>query len=304
MSKMKKPVHLILILTLILSLIIGATANVKAHWVPNTPGTKWVQMPDTSPGGIALFSVTDLDEFLLTMADDFLCTETGYITDIHVWGSWADDFMPPEPPEFYVCIWSDIPDPDGPGPGYSMPDQMLKEYVFGPEDYEFTLYNDFCEREFLHFPSDGILASKIWQYNFYIPKEDAFLQESGKVYWLSVALKVLDIEDDDYEWGWNISWYGDRWNDDAVLVLWCPGGKGILELRYPDGHDYEGHSMDLAFVITGPAPPPPSEPPPSGDTVGGDVYPVNKMSLLIPWIVLGIVILAGCVYLIRRRVYS
>ena len=46
----------------------------------------------------------------------------------------------------------------------------------------------------------------------------------------------------------------------------------------------------------------PSEPPPPA--VGGDVFPVNKMALTAPWIALGVIILAGGVYLIRRRVHS
>ena len=38
--------------------------------------------------------------------------------------------------------------------------------------------------------------------------------------------------------------------------------------------------------------------------VGGEVYPVNKVTLMAPWIALGAIILAGGVYLIRRRVHS
>ena len=40
------------------------------------------------------------------------------------------------------------------------------------------------------------------------------------------------------------------------------------------------------------------------DTVGGDIYLVNKVALLAPWIGLAVVILAGGIYLIRRRVHS
>ncbi len=38
--------------------------------------------------------------------------------------------------------------------------------------------------------------------------------------------------------------------------------------------------------------------------VGGDVYPVNKMRLLIPWIALAIVIIAGVIFLVRRKAQS
>ena len=38
--------------------------------------------------------------------------------------------------------------------------------------------------------------------------------------------------------------------------------------------------------------------------VGGDIYTTNKLAVLAPWIALGVIILAGGVYLMRRRVYS
>jgi len=44
-----------------------------------------------------------------------------------------------------------------------------------------------------------------------------------------------------------------------------------------------------------------SAPPEEPVSVGGYVYPVNKLSLLIPWIALAVVILAAGTLLIRRR---
>ena len=37
--------------------------------------------------------------------------------------------------------------------------------------------------------------------------------------------------------------------------------------------------------------------------VGGDVYPINKVALVAPWIALAAVIIAGGIFLIRRRVH-
>ncbi|MFC2013407.1 hypothetical protein ACFLU8_00735 [Chloroflexota bacterium] len=50
--------------------------------------------------------------------------------------------------------------------------------------------------------------------------------------------------------------------------------------------------------------PPPSQPPPSGEAVGGDVFTVDKLSLIIPLIALAVIILAGGMFLVRRRVHS
>jgi hypothetical protein len=38
--------------------------------------------------------------------------------------------------------------------------------------------------------------------------------------------------------------------------------------------------------------------------VGGEAYPVNKVGLLAPWLALAVIIVAGGVYLVRRRVHS
>ncbi|MFC1967996.1 hypothetical protein ACFLVX_01225 [Chloroflexota bacterium] len=39
-------------------------------------------------------------------------------------------------------------------------------------------------------------------------------------------------------------------------------------------------------------------------TVGGEIFSVNKAVILAPWITLGVVILAGSMYLVRQRVHS
>jgi hypothetical protein len=35
--------------------------------------------------------------------------------------------------------------------------------------------------------------------------------------------------------------------------------------------------------------------------VGGEVYPVNKLAMLVPWIALGVAIIAGTIIAMRRR---
>ena len=38
--------------------------------------------------------------------------------------------------------------------------------------------------------------------------------------------------------------------------------------------------------------------------VGGEVYPVDKVTVVAPWIVLGVVILVGGIFLVRRKAQS
>ena len=93
-----------------------------ADWDPGMPA-KWVQLPDLS---------TDRHRRQLLrrqsagyiLADDFECTETGPITDIHIWGSWLDDHLPDrrtrQASTFTLSIHADIPAEQSPT-GYSMP---------------------------------------------------------------------------------------------------------------------------------------------------------------------------------------
>jgi PKD repeat protein len=65
----------------------------------------------------------------MNLADDWMCSETGFVSDLHWWGSWWMDFMPEEfLYGFYLSIHEDIPadDPENPY-GYSMPGELLWE---------------------------------------------------------------------------------------------------------------------------------------------------------------------------------
>lgn len=68
----------------------------------------------------------------------------------------------------------------------------------------------------------------------------------------------------------------------------------------PTGEAYNGEVEDYMIEIEEEEPPPSPEPPAVG-AVGGEAYPINKVGLIVPWIVLAVVIAAGGFYLIRRR---
>jgi len=66
----------------------------------------WPQLPDMSPKGI------DVSLAGIILADDFKCTATGPIRDIHLWGSFYKDVLPENGPDsltFELRIYSDIP---------------------------------------------------------------------------------------------------------------------------------------------------------------------------------------------------
>ncbi|MCK4409643.1 MAG: hypothetical protein KAW67_06130, partial [Candidatus Eisenbacteria sp.] len=70
-------------LVLAATIVIALAVTASAHWDETEPA-KWVQMPDLD------FTGTDVNctEPWYLLADDFLCTETGPILDVHIWGSW------------------------------------------------------------------------------------------------------------------------------------------------------------------------------------------------------------------------
>ena len=231
-----------------MSLAITAAAD----WNMEDPA-KWVQLPDLAPTGMDVN--TSWPYYLL--ADDFLCTETGPITDIHIWGSWYHDYLPfdgdPYGVSFVLSIHADIPAGVG-GIDYSRPGEVLwlghfdgPAGMFQARVWEEGIDEGWFEPPFSYeFPGDHVC----WQYNFFIDEADAFWQEGTPdnpvIYWLDVQAMPADQS----AWfGWKTSL--NHWNDDAV---WGQGEEPYFgpwyELIYPDGHPMWPESIDLAFVIT------------------------------------------------------
>ncbi|NIA06032.1 MAG: hypothetical protein GWP14_00075 [Actinobacteria bacterium] len=241
-----------------------------------TPDVKWLQPPDVTPKGMDVKATLPK-----VLADDFLCTQTGPITDIRIWGSWLRDKLPPRGAgqvTFGLGIFSDIP--AGPGPrSYSRPGELLWGQIFRPGDFEVSLFKTVRAEGWYNpdgnyiFPADR----KIWQYDFQIDPAEAFVQEGDleepMVYWLGVTALVRPPQGDvggqsdgnrctPPQFGWKTS--SRHWNDDAVWAevdfrnldgltdgVGVPEADGLYwnELRYPSGHPYAGRSIDLSFAL-------------------------------------------------------
>jgi len=208
------------------------------------PGIKWEQLPDLNDTGV------DVDiTWCGPAADDFRCTTSGPILDVHIWGSWFNDYLPlgdPTAMDFFIEIWSD--NPMGPS-GWSEPNEFLWGRFFPQGTFTASLYaQDLYEGYYMPCEMyEPFGDTKCYKYDFYIDPCEAFIQqgtpEEPVVYWLLVGA----MPHDEAYFGWKTSL--DHWNDDAV---W-PGFMGWEELIYPYGygHPFEGMSMDLAFMITG-----------------------------------------------------
>ena len=222
---------------------------------------KWVQPPDLSTEGVDVnASLTNEPPYIL--ADDFLCTSTTPISDIHIWGSWRYDLLPknaagdPDPTQvgFTLSIHEDIPAGTG-GLTYSRPGQLLRRWYFAPGAFKAWAYRSDITEGFMDPPETYIMPGDhvCWQYDFQMSSGQWFWQEGTpskpKVYWLDV--QATPLNEPNARFGWKTSYR--HWNDDAV---WGNGQEPFTgtwaELRYPPRHPRNGQSIDLAFMITGP----------------------------------------------------
>ncbi len=194
------------------------------------------QMPDEKNGSMVF--CTDPH----TVADDFYATCTWGITDIHIWACWLNDTLPTRPDEtpdpayvsFTLAIYSDAPGIPGPGAPPHLPGQKLWEKWFPPSMFKVRLWKQIS-------PSDplGAVTSTMWQYNFSIPLDTAFVQQEGTVYWLSVHAEPLDAASA-AKFGWMTS----------VSPLF---GGWLVGTDSPTGpwYNVSGQPNDLSFVIAG-----------------------------------------------------
>lgn len=179
--------------------------------------------------------------FPKVLADDWMCSGTGWVKDIHWWGSWKDidgDQMGDVGTitSFHISIHANVVGPP------STPGELLFEEEFTPPP---PVHIDPPALEGWYNPNDGSYIPNdhgdYWQYNLILPDWAWFWQEQGTIYWLDISAHVLET---DRFWGWKSS--DDHWNDDAVMGH-LPGGAPWTPLFEPP--DFT-QSLDLAFVIT------------------------------------------------------
>jgi hypothetical protein len=240
----------------------------------STSGTsgndKWEQLPDLTANGIDVNvtydgQVTTQPPYVL--ADDFLCTSPGPITNIVIWGSWLNDILPkndagaPDPSfvRFVLSLHTDYP-----GPGYSHPSNLVWYAIFPPGTFTHTVYKMNIQEGWLNppggylFPGDTVCHQ--YEFNLPAPGYEPFFQQgtatSPQVYWLDVQAQIVGAQPEPRPtFGWKTSIT--NWNDAAV---WA----NVAEPASPPGSVWNplfylppipsGASTNLAFRInTGPA---------------------------------------------------
>ncbi|MBM4019398.1 MAG: PEP-CTERM sorting domain-containing protein [Planctomycetes bacterium] len=248
--------------------------SAAAHWIEGMP-FKWVQLPDMRQDGWGIdVNATDVNppgvgpsgQPARVLADDFLCTSTGPITEIHIWGSWKYDVLPGNLPTniaFRLSIHSDVPagvphpeDPLRRSVNYSRPGPLLWQRYFQPAEFTVQPYGPEI-LEGWYDPVTGQYVSNAddtcWQYNFVVPLEYAFVQTGSTAnpvtYWLDVDASVPAADAGQFQWefGWKSS--QDHWGDRAVWREDSMGPWEWYDMKYPRYHPLEGQNLDMAFVI-------------------------------------------------------
>jgi len=188
------------------------------------------QLPD--PNG------WDVNASIEEVADDWTCTLSAPVEDIHVWYSWkfdaTDDFA-----SVRVRIYDNVP--AGPR-GYSEPGNTLWERHFYPGEFATRVYGsgpqgwyDAVYGEVLPVNHMDILQVNITEI------ADPFIQTEGEVYWLGIWFDILD-----YAGGARAGWKTsiDHHLDAAVVMGQVDGWQMLSD---PES----GERLDMAFVITG-----------------------------------------------------
>jgi len=211
-----------------------AGSIVSADWAPPDPyKMHFPQFPD--PVGWDVNATQPL-----VLADDWMCSETGPVTDIHFWGSWMHG-IPGMVQGFWISIHADVP--AGPGVPFSHPGPTLwEEYI---TNFVTTPPIDPPGQQGWYDPQTGMVFPNdhdpYFQYNI-TGISNPFIQQQGNIYWLNISAQVANPGAT--QWGWKST--TNHWQDDAVWALW---GQLIWDDIYqpPDFTQ----SLDLAFVITG-----------------------------------------------------
>ena len=218
-------------------LAVAFAAPASADWFPGEPHKMhFPQLPD--PTG---WDVNGTMPMLL--ADDWQCSETGPVDDIHIWGSWMHG-IPGNINEVRVGIHEDIPAISGDPTSYSQPGNILWAQSFTPSDI--TVLDPYGTGvQGWYDPASGVAQYPDHDifHQFNIENiANPFVQNVGEIYWLSVSVAV-DGAPAQTNWGWKTS--QDHFMGNAV---WSAPGTGWNELYDPNSSPPV--PLDLAFVIT------------------------------------------------------
>ncbi len=220
-------------------------SNTISPCVDTNDAVKYVQLPNLE--GLDVWNSGPW-----VLADDFVCTNSGPISDIHIWGSWLSDSVDTNSLTFTLAVYDDVP--VGPNNTNSYPGNLLWQETFAPGQYEENQVATGSET----FLDPGPPAIKgtdtnAWYYCFY--PTNPFVQtgtnSAPKIYWLA-AYAQLPPGASSYDYGWKTTF--SVTNDTSVHAPWPgfmpTGNPGWIPTGYQPPAGGPLIPLDLAFKLT------------------------------------------------------
>ncbi len=151
------------------------------------------------------------------LSDDWSCSETGPVKDLHFWGSFING-QAEKIDRFYLEIYTDVP--AGFDLPYSHPGTLL--WADTVTDYVMTpitpgLFEGWYDPYFPFFVFAN--HNEYWQYDVLLKPPKWFNQTFGTIYWLSISAQLADTSAGQ-RWGWKST--QNHFNDDAVYRTLTP----------------------------------------------------------------------------------
>jgi len=225
----------------LLSAVLLVTAPAVADWnVGDGHKMHFPQLPDPTGWDVNITSPA-------VVADDFLCTQSGPISDIHFWASWWGDDAG-QIVKIHASIHKDVREPGLPSRPEIVPEW---EQDFDPSQFVVRPWGGPSPQGWYD-PASGQFDPTNHQQTIQvnIPQIDApFIQQRGTIYWLDLSVIVEPGPGTaaPARLGWKTSL--EHWEDDAAWGLIDPpltSPTGWQEVIDP----VTGVSLDMAFVIT------------------------------------------------------
>lgn len=222
-----------------------------------TNGIKYIQPPQ-SDNGYDVWNSSSLPPGVTDgpwlLADDFVCTNTGPITDIHIWGSWLNNQVQTNTLTFWLAMFQDVP-ANPPAVPNSQPGALIWEQCFAPGQYAESLWSA-AQENFMDPGPPSIIGtdSQIWYYCFY-PTNPPIQQgttAAPKTYWLGVFAQAPAGAIDFFGWKTTTNVQ----NDISVHTPWnygiCPTNITTAGVPWTPNRTPSGAPLDLAFMLTTP----------------------------------------------------
>jgi hypothetical protein len=232
----------------------------KITTVTNPPAIKYVQWPNIFANGDDVWNSSTFPsgptDGPWMLADDFVCTNTGYITDFHLWGSWLNNGYVSNSITFWLALFDDVPT-NATNP-FSHPGNLVWSQCFAPGQYSESFWA-FASENFLDpGPPPGPLSNigfdtQVYYYSFYPcnPPVQRGTPIHPRTYWLGAFAQLPTGVQSAYGWKTTTNVL----HDTSVHAQWiygfsCPTNLAQNAPPWTPTHDAQGGLLDLSFALT------------------------------------------------------